>query len=639
MQASEPVPGEGLALEEPPLWFVYRAGERRALAALGQVVQTAEDFAPAGAHVAIVHTSGDLYSIAKAPETLAYAYRQGAASVRVVCVPSQHGKDLADWLQRWTLDDLYLHLREEEIQPAPATCEGGIVSFVSAPPPIRPISVKLHPVPALDPGLLPISLRHWLLDIAERASCPLDLPAISALVCVAAAVGRRLAIRPKRFDDWTVVPNLWGAGVLPPGWLKTYCLEEPKKPLARLELEAREQHTQAMARHQVAEAVAIAQSEAAKNALKDAARVRKRSPGATEDELKALAAKALAKAPLKPPSMRRFIVNDATVEKLGELLAENPQGLLLYRDELMGFLMSLEKQGHEGDRAFYLESWNGGGSYSYDRINRGSLFIPSNTVSILGGIQPGKLAAYIRDAGSGDKDDGFISRFQLMVYPDVDQPYQRVDRRPDTQAQEKAYGLFQKLANLDAAALGAAVDEPRTIPTLGFASEAQAFFDHWFGRLETRVRHSRESACLIGHLAKYRSLMPSLALLFHLLDVLDGASRGPVALDSARRAAGWCSYLEEHARRIYQAAFDSDPEPAQRLAERLPDRLPNPFTSRDVLRKGWKLLLTHDEIHRALGLLEEHGWVYPCEEPTTALGGRPTTYYYKNPRLLKKGSS
>ncbi|MGO9599875.1 MAG: hypothetical protein ACLP7Q_17940 [Isosphaeraceae bacterium] len=89
----------------------------------------------------------------------------------------------------------------------------------------------------------------------------------------------------------------------------------------------------------------------------------------------------------------------------------------------------------------------------------------------------------------------------------------------------------------------------------------------------------------------------------------------------------------------YQAAFDSDPEPAQRLAERLPDRLPNPFASRDVLRKGWKLLLTHDEIHRALGLLEEHGWVYPDEEPTTALGGRPATYYYKNPRLLAKGSA
>ena len=184
-----------------------------------------------------------------------------------------------------------------------------------------------------------------------------------------------------------------------------------------------------------------------------------------------------------------------------------------------------------------------------------------------------------------------------------------------------------------------AVDQPRTIPTLGFASEAQAFFDHWFGRLETRVRYSRESACLIGHLAKYRSLMPSLALLFHLLDVMDGTSRGPVALDSARRAAGWCGYLEEHARRIYQAAFDSDPEPAQRLAKRLPDRLPNPFTSRDVQRKGWKLLLTHDEIHRALGLLEEHGWVYTDEVPSNALGGRPTTYYHKNARLLKKDSA
>ena len=35
------------------------------------------------------------------------------------------------------------------------------------------------------------------------------------------------------------------------------------------------------------------------------------------------------------------------------MLAENPDGLLLYRDELMGFLKGLEKQGHEGDRAFY----------------------------------------------------------------------------------------------------------------------------------------------------------------------------------------------------------------------------------------------------------------------------------------------
>lgn len=42
------------------------------------------------------------------------------------------------------------------------------------------------------------------------------------------------------------------------------------------------------------------------------------------------------------PPCPRIVVNDTTVEKLGELLNENPRGLLLIRDELPGFLARLE---------------------------------------------------------------------------------------------------------------------------------------------------------------------------------------------------------------------------------------------------------------------------------------------------------
>jgi putative DNA primase/helicase len=518
----------------------------------------------------------------------------------------------------------------------PSESDSGFVSFVSAPPEVRPISVALHPVPPMDARLLPEPLREWLEDIAERASCPLDLPAVSAMVCLGAVVGRRVAIRPKRFDDWTVVPNLWGMGVLPPGWLKTHCLEEPKKPLARLELEAREIHAQALNDFAVLEAVATAQMEAAKAALKDAAKGKKGVSAASEEGLKELAAQTLSKPDLTFPTLRRHIINDATVEKLGELLAENPQGLLLYRDELMGFLKTLEKQGHEGDRAFYLESWNGTGSYSYDRIGRGSLFIPSNTVSILGGIQPGKLAAYIRGAGSGENDDGLISRFQLMVYPDIDRPYRHVDRWPDAEAKNLAYDVFKMLASLDLETIGAKADKAGEIPYVRFTDDAQLFFDSWFKELENRVRSSQESACLTSHLAKYRSLLPSLALLFHLVEVVDGTASGQVSLVSVRRTAAWCDYLEQHARRIYQAAFDGDPEPAQRLAERIKgNNLPNPFTNRQVVKKGWKSLGTPDEVDRALGLLEDHNWVYPEEVQSTERGGRPNTVYHINPRLLQ----
>jgi putative DNA primase/helicase len=326
---------------------------------------------------------------------------------------------------------------------------------------------------------------------------------------------------------------------------------------------------------------------------------------------------------------------------LGALLAENPNGLLHFRDELMGFLRSLEREGHENDRSFYLEAWNGTGSYSYDRIARGTLFIPSVTVSVLGGIQPSRLAAYIRSKGSGENDDGLIARFQLAVYPEVDQPYVHVDRRPDTDAKNRAYQVFQVLDTLDLLPLGAKVDEgdAEGIPYLRFAEEAQTFFDGWFIELESRLRSSQEMACLLSHLAKYRSLMPSLALQFHLIEVVDGMEDlvpGEVSLRSARRAAAWCDYLEHHAKRIYFAAFEGDPEPAQRLAERLKASLPNPFAPYQVVQKGWRELDTIGAVERAIALLEARGWIYRHEVLPGPKGGRPKIEIHLNPRLLKE---
>ena len=49
------------------------------------------------------------------------------------------------------------------------------------------------------------------MDIAERMQCPPDFPAAAAVVALGSVIGRRCGIRPKRQDDWMVVPNLWGA--------------------------------------------------------------------------------------------------------------------------------------------------------------------------------------------------------------------------------------------------------------------------------------------------------------------------------------------------------------------------------------------------------------------------------------------
>ena len=46
-----------------------------------------------------------------------------------------------------------------------------------------------------------------------------------------------------------------------------------------------------------------------------------------------------------PPVRQRYLTQDTTVEKLGELLRDNPRGVLIYRDELIGFLARSTKRG------------------------------------------------------------------------------------------------------------------------------------------------------------------------------------------------------------------------------------------------------------------------------------------------------
>jgi Protein of unknown function (DUF3987) len=82
---------------------------------------------------------------------------------------------------------------------------------------------------------------------------------------------------------------------------------------------------------------------------------------------------------------------------------------------------------------------------------------------------------------------------------------------------------------------------------------------------------------------KFKKLMPVLALLFHLIEVIDGTASGPVTEIAAHRAAKWCDFLESHARRIYGLAIDIRFEAASKLAKKIKaEELPNPFTTRDV---------------------------------------------------------
>ena len=548
------------------------------------------------------------------------AFRAVGLTARIVRLwpTGPSGADVADWLAvGHTMAELQTLADAGDAWPQP-----------------NPVPSDLAPVPPFDiPRMMPAALAPWIADIADRAQCPPDFLGIATLVAIGAVVGRTLAIRPKRHDDWTVVPNLWGIAIGRPGVMKTPALEEALRPLHRLVLDARKDHEQRLAAHAFTLAEAQARLEVAKKALKEAV-----SKGLPTEALRDAFT-----APLPPaPTERRYLVNDATVEKLGELLNQNPNGLFLFRDELVGWMRTLDREGHENDRAFYCEAWTGTASYTYDRIGRGTLVIAAACVSILGGMTPGPLHAYLREVfAHGATDDGTIQRFQLIAYPDVATEWRNVDRWPDTAAKRCAFEVFTALAALDLGQLQAHRPEKPGdgLPFLHFTPEAQDRFDAWRAELEHRLRTADDHPVVISHLAKYRSLMPSLALLFHLVDCVDRDGGGPVSLAAAERAIVWCGYLEAHARRVYESVTASRRLAAAALARKLQaGKLQNPFRARDVLQAEWSGLTDAEEVHAGLALLEELHWIRATDVPPSGKGGRPTVEYEINPTVSRLGA-
>jgi hypothetical protein len=432
-----------------------------------------------------------------------------------------------------------------------------------------------------------------------------------------------------------VVPNLWGAIVGLPSALKTPAVQEVTRPLQHLETEAFKSHEQAQGGHERDLRKWKLKGEVLESELKKGYRGGKNAPDPLEVEDRM---DTHAEGEPQPPTLRRFSTSDSTVPKLQELMAENSQGLLVLRDELAGFLQSLDREENAGDRAFHLEGWSGQASFTVDRIGRGTVRTELVCESIFGTIQPARLLPYLRSTLSGTDNDGLVQRFQVMVYPDS-APWEYVDDTPDEQDEQRAFTLIERLAEMDfPTEAGAVLEDGNLIPHLRFSHDAQPLFVEWLTELEeVKLRNSDESPVMLEHLGKFRSLMPGLALVFHLVDVADGKASGPVSLKAAEFAAGWCAYLESHARRIYGMAEDITRRAAGVLAEKIrAGRLEDGFTARIVRQKNWSLLTEMEVVKDALAELVEAGWLRPVEHrPPKGQGGKTKVEYLINPKVKK----
>jgi hypothetical protein len=489
---------------------------------------------------------------------------------------------------------------------------------------LKPIEQTLLPVPDMPAKMLPSSLERYIDDVSYRMQAPREFAAIGSLVMLASVIGTGCTIRPKQKDDWEVVPNMFGAVVARPGAMKTPALQEAMKPLKRLEALADEANQQKRKEYEADHAIYKGQQENLRGLA--------RSQKGVEDTEKLKKQMIELEEPAKPTG-KRYITNDSTTEKLTELLNENPRGLLNFRDELTGWFASLDKPGREGDRAYILEAWDGNGSRMDDRIGRGSVLAKNLCLSILGGIQPTKLQAYLHGAVQGLENDGLIQRFQLMVYPN-EKTWRLVDEYPDKEARDIVYALVEKLAGMDFTDYGAIQTDSDKFPYMRFNYDGQQFFNAWLTKLQSKISEE-DNEMMHEHLSKYRSLMPSLALIFHLVEVAEGKVKGSVTLEAAQKAAQWCDFLEAHARRIYGLVSDISIKAASCLAAKIAKgEIQEGFTIREVRRKEWSFLTDTNIIRAACEELCDAGWLREQQLDATSTS-KGKTVFLINPRAKK----
>jgi hypothetical protein len=486
------------------------------------------------------------------------------------------------------------------------------------------------PAPSMPIDLLPRALAPWIADEAARLGACIEFVAVPAIIAAGSLLGRTIAVRPKRKDRWTITPNLWGGDVGRPSAMKSPSGSAGLSPLRRLASDELREQAKARVTSKARVDVLSAQRATVLRSAKKDSDTNALAADVAAIDAKLEAARLLAK-------RRRHMVNDCTVEALQAILADNPRGVLQVRDELAGFFAQMTRDGHENDRAFFLEAYEGGqsGEYEQDRIARGNVRIESPCLSIFGTIQPGRLSHLVEGAVAGrDGADGFLQRFQLLAWPDEPGEGRGIDRAPDAKAREAAIRVFRALDTEDRQRSFGAEEEDGSPDFLRFDSKAQCLFDEWLEEHFAEARATENAPAFEEYLVKQRKTVPALALIFHAADVVAGlAEAGRIPVGALDLAINWGTFLKIHARKLYAIELRQAETAAEAMANRLRRHaMPDGMTVNDIGERDWSGLGEPALVHAALDVLEPLGWIRREYQLTT---GRTRTIVRIHPDFRK----
>lgn len=432
-----------------------------------------------------------------------------------------------------------------------------------------PVECGYEPPPVAH---LPRVLGTFVREHADRMGLDPAYLLVPALAAASAAIGGNAVLELS--STWSERPCLWLLTIAPPSSGKTPAAKAALAPLAAWESQAKLDNAGELRQYE--------------QELAEWKALDRKGRGSTSQP--------------RRPTMRRTLTGDATIEALQRLLAQNPAGVLLHRDELAGWFGSFNRYANgDGDAPAWCSIYSGELVVRDRRGEDDPTIIDSPFVPVFGNLVPTKF----RFLASMHTDDGMLARF-LKVRPPVPPP--RLWKRT-AESLESAGEWAEVLASLRARR-----DVPRRVR---LSREADTEWGGWYEEHQRRLHSLAEDDPLRYAWGKLSGNAARLALVLHELHG-GGVTLELKTMRQALDLANW--FRREEWRIARRATGELDLDDVER-AERALSAAGGSMTLPEL---ATALKLDRATQDRLVKLLEESGVGHREWPRPGAQGGRPS---------------
>jgi Protein of unknown function (DUF3987) len=471
----------------------------------------------------------------------------------------------------------YLMLAIEPLERAMAQQAQATVSEPSI---TTPASIPVLPFPV---EVFPKAIATLIRQGAAALPCAPDLIGVPMLPVLGTAIGTSYEVQMK--EGWTEGARIYSGTIDLPGAKKSPAEKLATRPLHVLQA----QHGAAFEQQQVEHDLKMLVYEVE---LADWRAKRRQKADSQQPE------SSKQPPPPKPdaPTMTQLLTVDATVEALASVLASNPRGVLMERDELTGWVLAMNqyKGGKGSDRQMWLSFWNGASVVINRKGRPDPLVLLNPFVCVTGGLTPDCLDDLVDVRG---REDGFLPRI-LLAYPDpVVLTYTHATVTPA--AQREYQTLIEQLLALDAT---------HTAVTT-FTTPGRAALISFLNELYERSNSADCPVYLRHVIAKLEAYTGRLALILQLCRYVARESRTDnIEPESVAGAAQLVRYFLSHAERIYPRLHVTDEDKKVEAAVSWIDAHGRTTTARALLTYKVAGVKSATEAKALLRRLEDRGF-------------------------------